>query len=105
METHSNLPTGLITKMFSDINMSGIENYHSNLRQQLRFLSRTDSGSKGSEKGYQKAARNPEILHKLVTIFRVCHNFTELYGTKTPAMKIGLEDRVYSIEDILYLRQ
>lgn len=103
METHSNLPIDQITCLFPKISLSGIENYHSIIRQQLRFLSRTDPGSKGGEKGYQKAARSPEVLHKLITIFRVCHNFHELYGSKTPAMKIGLVDKVYSLEDILNL--
>jgi transposase-like protein len=67
----------------------------------LKALTASDN-----ETGYQPY--NPAVLKKLLEIFRVHHNYTDLpmqgkkAEKKTPAMRLGLADAPLDFKDILY---
>jgi hypothetical protein len=62
------------------------------VRRRLSLLERPiGSASSTGRTWYGYSAYNPEVIVKILTIFRVFHNYTLLGDDKkTPAMRIGL---------------
>lgn len=50
------------------------------------------------------------VTQQIITIFRTVYNFCTLQGSgpienrKTPAMKMGIANKLYTYKDILYFR-
>lgn len=79
------------------------------IRRRLSILERPLVTARGDGKSYIYANFNPKYAQYSLTILRTFYNFCELTkgldGQKlTPAQRLGLVDKAYSIEDILYLR-
>lgn len=95
--------------------LHGIDRYFMQLRRMLSMLERPISTpSNAQRRWYGYAPYNPEMVQKLLDIFRVHYNYckqeqkpkTDKEGKKlpkrTPAMKLGLAKGPVRIEDILY---
>jgi transposase-like protein len=99
----------------SKASLHGIDRYFMQLRRMLSMLERPISTpSNALRRWYGYAPYNPEMVQKLLDIFRVHYNYckqeqktkTDKEGKKlpkrTPAMKLGLAKGPVRIEDILY---
>lgn len=83
--------------------LNGVDRYFMQLRRRLSLLERPISSSASSGRVWHGTSPyNPEVAERLIQIFRVVYNYT-LAGKdkKTPAMRLGLTDRVHSIEELL----
>jgi len=98
-----------ITPLMVMATLNATDRFFLSLRRRITFFERSISsasaiksvGSKWS--GY--AAYNPAVLVKLLEIFRVYYNFV-LTGKdgKTPAQRLGVAKKVYSVRNILYYK-
>ena len=81
-----------------------LDNFFQQLRRGVKMIERsftTPSNNKRVWSGY--AAYNPEMVVKLIEIFRVYYNFAKKVGQKiTPAMRLGIAAGPVDINDILY---
>jgi transposase-like protein len=80
-------------------------------RRSISMCERSISSSANSGKVWtQHQAYDPSILKKLLEIYRIHHNFTDLpmegkkAEKKTPAMRLGLADAPLDLQDILYFQ-
>lgn len=92
-----------IARGYARASLNAIDRFFMQVRRRLSTLERpiaTASNSHRTWHGY--SAYNPEITEKLLTIFRVFYNY-HLTGRdkKTPAQRLGLTDRVWSLEALL----
>lgn len=79
------------------------------IRRRLSILERPLVTARGDGKSYIYANFNPRYAQYALTILRTFYNFCEtikgLDGQKqTPAQRLGITNKEYKIEDILYLR-
>lgn len=75
------------------------------LRRRIGLLERPiQSASAQGRTWYGYSPYNPAIVEKVLTIFRVFHNYIALGEDKktTPAMRLGLAKAPIDIEDVLY---
>ncbi|MDF2699951.1 MAG: hypothetical protein K0Q49_1507 [Haloplasmataceae bacterium] len=92
----------------SDVPLSG---YHTELRFNINLLEKGKYSSRKEGLQYQHAPKNIRYVHYLLTIYRVYHNFCKFVGKEeniegvdtklTPAMRLGIANVKYELEDIL----
>lgn len=109
--------------LYNKASLHGVDSYFNRVRRRLSFLERgIGSQSNGGRIWDGYSPYNPEMIQKLLDIFRVCHNYMwtrdviekpidretgeqakELVKVKkTPAMLLGLAKGVVSFEDVIY---
>ena len=83
--------------------MHPIDRFFMQIRSRLSYLVRPPSTASTRRLWFGNSAYNPEMIVKVLDIFRVYYNYV-LVGSdkKTPAMRLGLAKGVIRIEDILY---
>lgn len=83
--------------------LNSIDRYFMQVRRRISILERPiSSASSNSRRWHGYQAYNPEVGMKLLEIFRVVYNYHLAgKGKQTPAQRIGLADRILSLEDIL----
>jgi len=96
-----------LVRLHLKASLHAIDRYFMQIRRRLSLLERplsTSSGARRTWHGY--SAYNPEIIVKLLMIFRIFYNYI-LIGKdkKTPAMRLGLAKAKLDIEDIIYFKQ
>lgn len=84
--------------------LHGIDNFFQRIRRSLNPLERPiKTASRDGRTWYGYSPYNPALVEKLLTIYRVMHNFVEPgKDGKTPAIRLGLTVASYRPEDILY---
>jgi transposase-like protein len=93
-----------------NVNSRGTDAFFQTVRRSLNVLERPLVGARSSKKSYIYANVNPKYAHQMLTFLRVHYNFCTPYQgpndkePKTPVQRLGLVDRCYSIEDILYFK-
>jgi hypothetical protein len=90
--------------LYNKASMHGIDYFFMLVRRRLSLLERPISTSSGAwRRWFGYSAYNPDIIVKLLDIFRVYYNYC-LTGQdkKTPAMRLGLAKGVVVPEDIIY---
>lgn len=78
------------------------------IRRSLSVLERPLVTARGDGKSYIYSNFNPKYAQMAITILRTYYNFCKPFKTgkekKTPAQRLGITDKVYSWEDIIYKR-
>lgn len=90
-------------------NNRSIDRYFQSIRRRLSILERPLVTSRGDGKSYIYANYNPKYAQYVLTIFRTIYNFCFIQGgskdeKQTPAMKLGIANKVYELKDIIYFR-
>ncbi|MDF2698912.1 MAG: hypothetical protein K0Q49_468 [Haloplasmataceae bacterium] len=102
----SQLSIEQIAKLYYLVNTVPLNGYHNNLRKRLFILDRANPSSKSEKKDYAHAPKKLVYVQKELTIFRTWHNFCNNMGYAsdpiTPAMKLGITDRQYTIREIIF---
>lgn len=89
--------------MYRKASLHSIDRFFMQVRRRLSVLERPISSSTAQRKWYGYSAYNPEIVVKLLGIFRVFYNYCAVgKDGKTPAMRLGLAKGVVDLEDIIY---
>jgi hypothetical protein len=98
-----------LAEMIVRANTRTVDNFFQEIRRHLNILERPLVGARGLGKTYIYSNYNPKYAQQLVTIYRTYYNFVKprkYYNTKkafqTPAMRIGIADKPYTLKDILY---
>jgi hypothetical protein len=78
------------------------------IRRRLSILKRPLVTARGDGKSYIYANVNPKYAQQVITILRTYYNFclpVKPRGDKlTPAQRLGITEKQFSIEDIVYFR-
>ena len=93
-----------LARLYLKATMHPIDTFFNSIRNRLSYLSRpSPSASSTRRLWFGNSAYNPEMIVKILEIFRVYYNYV-LKGKdkKTPAMRLGLAKGVIRVEDILY---
>ena len=99
-----------LASLLLQVNNRAIDTYFKSIRRKLSVLERPLVTDRGYGKCYIYANYNPKYAQQIITIFRTVYNFCTLQGSglkedkKTPAMKKGIANKVYIVNDILYFR-
>lgn len=97
-----------LANLMIDVNSRAINNFFQEIRRRISVLERPLTTARGEGKSYIYANYNPRYAQYLVTIFRTFYNFCftkKIGGAElTPAQRLGIADKLYSIEDIIYFR-
>lgn len=98
-----------IAWLYNKASLHAVDNFFMKTRRSIQMCERPmhSSGNRGRIwSAYQ--AYNPSILKKMLEIFRVHHNFTDLPSQgkkadkKTPAMKLKLANAPLDLKEIIY---
>lgn len=83
--------------------LHGIDRFFMQVRRRISLLERPIASASAKRTWYGYSAYNPEMIIKLLDIFRVYYNFV-LTGKDhiTPAIRLGVTRKASEIEDILY---
>lgn len=97
-----------IAKMIMNVNDHSINSFIQLVRRRISSLERPLTTARGDKKSYIYANLNPEYAQYMVTILRTYYNFCKpmKMGSKklTPAQRLGIVDKQFSFEDILYFK-
>jgi hypothetical protein len=97
-----------LAKLIVQANDNSVNAFLQEIRRCLSVLERPLVTSRGDGKSYIYSNFNPKYAQMAVTILRTYYNFCKPFksgNTKlTPAQRIGIADRVYTWEDIIYKR-
>lgn len=104
----SHLPTHILAKFVEKVNDNSINAFLQEIRRSLSVLERPLVTSRGDGKSYIYSNFNPKYAQMSITILRTYYNFCKTYkvgdNEKTPAQRIGIANKVYGWEDIIYKR-
>lgn len=93
-----------LARLYAKASLHSIDRFFMQVRRRVSLLERPIATSSASYRTwYGYSPYNPEVVAKLLTIFRVFYNYV-LKGEdkKTPAMRLGLAQASIKIEDLLY---
>lgn len=97
-----------LAKIMSRTNMRSIDDFFQKIHRSISVLERPLTTSRGDGKSYIYANFNPKYAHYAVTILRVYYNFCltnkKFNEEKTPAQRLGITDKVFTIKDIIYFK-
>jgi hypothetical protein len=98
-----------LAKLILQVNSRAIDNFFQSARRRLSIIERPLVTSRGDGKSYIYANYNPKYAQYVFTILRTFYNFCFPQGktneeAQTPAMKLGIADKVYDYKDIIYFR-
>jgi len=102
----THLDSSDIAKLLYKVNTIALNGYRTELRREINLLERPIAGSRGEGKDYRYAPKNLKNVQYLLTIYRTYHNFCKPIGNtkQTPAMKLGIANKQYTLKDIIYYR-
>lgn len=90
------------------VNDNAINAFFQTVRRRLSILERPLVTARGDGKSYIYANFNPNYSQMAITILRTYYNFCLTFKTngrdETPAQRLGLVNKVYSWDDIIYKR-
>lgn len=93
-----------LARLYAKASLHPIDRFFMQVRRRMSLLERPIATSSASYRTwYGYSPYNPEVVVKLLAIFRVFYNYV-LKGEdkKTPAMRLGLAQAPIKIEDLLY---
>lgn len=97
-----------LARLYAKASLHAIDSFFMQVRRRIGLLERPiQSASAQGRTWYGYSPYNPAIVEKVLTIFRVFHNYIALGEDKktTPAMRLGLAKAPIDIEDVLYFVQ
>jgi hypothetical protein len=97
-----------IAKMIMNVNHHSVNSFIQLVRRRISSLERPLTTARGDKKSYIYANLNPVYAQYMVTILRTYYNFCKpmKMGSKklTPAQRLGIVDKQFSFEDIIYFK-
>lgn len=93
-----------LARLYAKASLHAIDSYFMQVRRRIGLLERPiRTASSQLRTWYGYSPYNPEVIEKMLAIFRVFYNYV-LVGKdkKTPAMRLGLAKAPLDIEDIIY---
>jgi hypothetical protein len=101
-----------IAALIVNVNDNATNTFIQHIRRRLSILERPLTTARGDGKSYIYSNFNPKYAQMALTILRTYYNFCLAYKTKegkkdvvaTPAQRLGIADKKYEINDIIYLR-
>ena len=101
-----------VAELLMNVNDNAISSFMQQIRRRLSILERPIMSARKDGKSYIYANFNPKYAQMAITILRTYYNFCLTYSTKeyegiiskTPAQRIGITDKVFTWNDIIYLR-
>lgn len=115
----SYLPRNILAKFVEEVSDNSVNSFLQQIRRSINTLERPLVTSRGDGKSYIYSNFNPKYAQMAITILRTYYNFCKPYqvgktkrdsdgkivkNEKTPAERLGIADRVYTWEDIIYKR-
>ncbi|OCA92608.1 hypothetical protein A8F95_02625 [Bacillus wudalianchiensis] len=98
-----------MAKMILNVNDHATNFFIQQIRRKLSDLVRPLTTARGDKKSYTYSNFNPKYAQMALTILRTYYNFCLPYKSRdkkklSPAQRLGITEKVFTIEDILYLR-
>jgi hypothetical protein len=97
-----------VASLIMNVNDNATNTFIQQIRRRLSILERPLTTARGDGKSYIYSNFNPKYAQMALTILRTYYNFCFPYKTKdkvgTPAQRLGLTDKQFSLKDIIYLR-
>lgn len=105
----SGLNNAELSRLLMQVNNRPTDTFMQQIRRRISLLERPLVTARADKKSYIYANYSPQYAQYLVTILRVYYNFCDGKKDKegkllTPAMRLGIADKVYDWNDILYLK-
>jgi len=104
----SHLSNEALANLLVSVNDNAVNSFLQEIRRSLSVLERPLVTSRGDGKSYIYSNFNPKYAQMAITILRTYYNFCKPYETadknETPAQRLGIADRVYDWNDIIYKR-
>lgn len=99
-----------IASMILKVNSHTTNAFIQLIRRRISFLERPLSTARNEGKSYIYANTNPKYAQYALTIFRTYYNFCLPYKSRdkriaTPAQRLGITDRQFSLKEIIYGRE
>lgn len=93
-----------LARLYAKASLHAIDRFFMQLRRRLSLLERPiGTSSSAYRTWYGYSPYNPEMVVKLLSIFRVFYNYVAVGEDKrTPAMRLGLAQAPIKIEDLIY---
>lgn len=93
-----------LARLYARASLHAIDRFFMQLRRRVSLLERPiQTASAQRRVWYGYSPYNPEVVEKLLAIFRVFYNYVATGNDKrTPAMRLGLAKAKVDIEDLLY---
>lgn len=94
-----------LARLYAKASLHAVDTFFMQIRRRIGLLERPiQSASAQGRTWFGYSPYNPAIIEKVLTIFRVFHNYIALGEDKktTPAMRLGLAKAPIDIEDVLY---
>ncbi|MGM0899206.1 MAG: insertion element protein [Bacillota bacterium] len=103
-----NLTDNQLAVLLEQVNDNAINGFFQIVRRRLSILERPLVTARGDGKSYIYSNFNPKYSQMAITILRTYYNFCMPFKTGeesfTPAQRLGIADKVYTWEDIIYKR-
>lgn len=105
----SSLEPKEIAKLILNVNDNATNAFIQQIRRSLSILERPLTTARGDGKSYIYSNFNPKYAQLSLTILRTYFNFCLPYKSndgifETPAQRLGLTEKQFSLNDIIYLR-
>jgi len=101
----SGLPLSVTTSKLIESNMASVDRFFNLLRRKVHIFERPIDSSKKSGKNYAYAPTNIRYADYLLQIFTIYYNYCYVSPQNpskvSKAQKMGIVDRLYSIQDII----
>jgi hypothetical protein len=95
-------PRNQIVAGFARASLRALDRYFMQVRRRIHVLERPPTSASSMRVWYGYSAYSPVVVMRLIEIFRTVYNFN-LAGqqTTTPAQRLGVVDRAFSLADIV----
>ncbi|WP_407271343.1 insertion element protein [Radiobacillus sp. PE A8.2] len=97
-----------IANMIMNVNDNATNTFIQQIRRRLSILERPLTTARGDGKSYICSNFNPKYAQMAMTILRTYYNFCFITragkDSKTPAQRLGIANKQYSINDIIYMQ-
>ncbi len=104
----THLPTHILAYFINNVNDNSVNSFLQEIRRSLSVLERPLVTSRGDGKSYIYSNFNPKYAQMSITILRTYYNFCKTFKIgdteETPAQRLGISNKVYEWEDIIYKR-
>ncbi|MCL6573141.1 MAG: insertion element protein, partial [Bacillus sp. (in: Bacteria)] len=104
----SHLTNFQLASLLVQVNDNAINGFLQAVRRRLSILERPLVTARGDGKSYIYSNFNPKYSQMAITILRTYYNFCLAYKAngkeETPAQRLGITNRIFTWEDIIYKR-
>jgi hypothetical protein len=88
--------------LYNKASLHSIDRFFMMVRRRLQLLERPPTSGRPGQRFYIYSPYDPEVVAKVLDIFRVWYNYVFQAGKQTAAMRLGLAKGPVTYEDIIY---